>query len=165
MILQVSLGLLKCHNILRTRFMKELSEVNLELENEIISIIEQGNGFDDNGEYGEALKKYDEAYNKLPEPKLKWEMISAWLAGCYYNAYFGLRDFHKAKEWAVLELKCRSSDIDVAPYMDLGMASYELNSLEESFGYFEVVYNYGKERPFREYPKKYYDFFIGKINK
>lgn len=142
--------------------MKELSQFDAELESRIIDVISAGNEHDDYKEFKEAIKKYDEAYTILPEPKFEWEMISAWLAGCYFNAYFALGDFSKAKQWADVELKYRSSDIDVGPFMDIGMAAYELGQLDEAYKNFEVAYDYGKERPFKWYPKKYLEFYLEK---
>ncbi|AIQ99446.1 tetratricopeptide repeat protein [Pluralibacter gergoviae] len=142
--------------------MKILSEINPGLETEIINVIGDGNELDESHEYKKAIKKYDEAYDMLPEPKLKWEMLGSWLAGSYFNAYFKLGDFCNARQWAELEVKNMSSELDVAPYMDLGMVLFELNELEDAYVNFMKVYNYGKERPFEEYPRKYYAFFIEK---
>lgn len=140
--------------------MKELSQVNADLENRIIGIITEGNECDDNKEFKAAIDKYDEAYNILPEPKFEWEMLSAWLAGSYFNAYFSLGNFAEAKHWAVNELKYKGSDIDVGPLMDIGMASYELGQFDEAYENFNAAYMYGKERPFKEYPKKYLNFYL-----
>ena len=140
--------------------MKELSIFSSDLESKIIDLISRGNEFDDAKKFDEAINIYNQAYQLLPEPKLEWEMISSWLTSCYFNAYFALKDYVKAKEWAELELKYRSSNIDVAPYIDIGMAAYELNQKKEFFNNFKRAYDYGKERPFKEYPKKYLDFFL-----
>ncbi|AUP76205.1 hypothetical protein CWS02_01550 [Enterobacter sp. EA-1] len=70
--------------------------------------------------------------------------------------------FFKSKKWADVELKYRSSDIDVGPFMDIGMAAYELGQLDEAYKNFEVAYGYGKERPFKGYPKKYLEFYLEK---
>ena len=145
--------------------MKRHSEVNANLEGEIISVIEEGNDFEENLDYLNALRKYNEAYNKIPEPKLKWEMISAWLMGSYFNVYFKLGNYKNAKKWAELELENRSSDIDVAPYMDLGMVLFELNELDEAYSNFKKIYQYGNEQPFKEYPRKYFSFFIDKYKR
>lgn len=87
-------------------------------------------------------------------------MLSAWLAGSYFNAYFSLGNFAEAKHWAVNELKYKGSDIDVGPLMDIGMASYELGQFDEAYENFNAAYMYGKERPFKEYPKKYLNFYL-----
>ena len=145
--------------------MKQFSELDINLESEIIRIIEEGNNLEEKADYSNALKKYNEAYNNIPEPKLKWEMISAWLMGSYFNVYFKLGNYKNAKKWAELELENRSSDIDVAPYMDLGMVLFELNELDEAYSNFKKIYQYGKERPFKEYPRKYFSFFIDKYRK
>lgn len=144
------------------RGMKELTEYNLELEEEIVSIIEAGNVYSTNGDFDAALKNYQEAWELLPEPKLEWEMLSSWLSGSFYTAYFNQADFESAKSWGEAQLKATSSDIDTAPSIDLGMVCYELEQYDESYKYFDEAYSYGKARAFKERPKKYLDFYLAK---
>jgi len=142
--------------------MKELAEDNLELEENIVSIIEAGNVYSTNGDFESALKNYQEAWELLPEPKLEWEMLSSWLSGSFYTVYFNRSDFESAKHWGEAQLKATSSKIDTAPLIDLGMVCYELEKYEESYKYFDDAYNYGKARAFKERPKKYLDFYLVK---
>ncbi|EMS1065128.1 hypothetical protein [Providencia stuartii] len=145
--------------------MKELSEINMELEDKIVSIIEKGNLLSTNNDHHSALEAYHCAFNLLPEPKLEWEMLSAWLSGSFCSAYFNLSDFENAKMWAEAQLKATSSDIDTAPLTDLGMVYYELGQYDESYKYFNDAYNLGKARPFQERPKKYLEFYLERRKK
>lgn len=77
--------------------MKELPQINAELENRIINIITDGNQCDDNKECKAASDKYDKAYDILPEPKFERGILSAWLTGSYFNACFALGNFSEEK--------------------------------------------------------------------
>ncbi|SHM51733.1 hypothetical protein [Morganella morganii] len=144
--------------------MKELAEENIELEEKVVSIIEEGNNFNTIGDFDSALKSYETAWLLLPEPKLEWEMLSSWLSGSFYTAYFNLAIFEKAKHWAEAQLKATSSSIDTAPLIDLGMVCYELKQYDESYKYFDDAYSYGKARAFKERPKKYLEFYLERKN-
>ncbi|AMO46708.1 hypothetical protein GA0061071_106174 [Kosakonia oryzendophytica] len=139
-----------------------LSETDAALENRIVDIINAGNALSDKKQFAEAIRQYDQACALLPEPKFAWEMIGGWLTGSYYNAWFALGNYEKAKAWAEVELEYRRSEIDVGPHMDLGMALYELGQLDEAFRYFDAIYRYGKRRPFKEYPHKYLEFYLAR---
>lgn len=142
--------------------MKTLSIIDANLENKVIEAISLGNELEDNKRFSEAIENYDKAFNMLPEPKFEWEMISAWLVGSYFNACFSKGDYLKAKEWAYLELKYRSSEIDVTPFINIGMVSFEMNEFDEAYRNFEMVYRYGEKRPFQEYNKKYLTFYLNR---
>lgn len=52
-----------------------------------------------------------------------------------------------------IELITKPSDIDTAPYINLGMVYYELEQYDISYKYFELAYNIGKNRAFNERQK------------
>lgn len=133
---------------------------DIELENKIVSLVEDGNMHHDKKNFAQALVKYTEAWASLPEVKTEWE-ISGWVASCIYSAYFDMSDYESAKQWAKISLQTRSSEIDTAPLIDLGMVCYELGELDEAYSYFNDAYEYGKKRAFQERPKKYIDFYLG----
>jgi tetratricopeptide (TPR) repeat protein len=145
--------------------MRILSDENPALEEKIVSIIEFGNSLNTDGDHISALREYEKAWALMPEPKLEWDMIGSWLAGSFYTAYFGLSDFENAKHWAELQLKAENSDIDTAPLIDLGMVCFELGDNEASYRYLDKAYQYGKERAFKERPKKYLDFYLAEKKK
>ncbi|MBQ0215619.1 hypothetical protein OSB94_20370 [Proteus vulgaris] len=137
--------------------MNELSDKNLEIK--IIEIVENGNEFHVQKDYDRALKAYLNAWELIPEPKLEWE-VSNWISSCIYSAYFDIGNYITAKEWGEIELITKPSDIDTAPYINLGMVNYELEQYDISYNYFEHAYNIGKKRAFNERPKKYLDFYL-----
>ncbi|WP_081687017.1 hypothetical protein [Chitinilyticum litopenaei] len=144
--------------------MKELSEKDAPLEAIIISLTEEGNSIEIAGNFLSAIEKYQEAWDLLPEPKHEWEMLSGWLSSCFFSSHLSLGNFELAKQWAENAVKSASSSIDTAPFIDLGIACYELGQLDEAFTSFDRAYGYGKARAFKERPKKYLDFYLKKAH-
>lgn len=142
--------------------MKELAETNLDLEERIVCLIEEGNACNSMGDYPSAIQSYQEAWDILPEPKLGWEMLSAWLSGSFYTVYFINADYESAKVWAEAQLKSTDNAIDTAPLIDLGMVYYELLCYKDAYKYFDDAYALGNVRAFKERPKKYLDFYLEK---
>ncbi|MEQ4619374.1 MAG: hypothetical protein ABN482_15220 [Corticimicrobacter sp.] len=139
--------------------MKVLSDLNPKLEDSIVSVVEEGNILQTNKDHQAAQQKYQAAWDLLPAPQLDWE-IASWIASCLYSVHFECAAYAEAKKWAEISLKTRSSDIDTAPLIDLGMVCHELGQNEEAYAYFHDAYRYGKKRAFRERPKKYLDFYL-----
>ncbi len=139
--------------------MKVLSEVNQKLEDAIITVVENGNSFHNNGFFEQALNEYFKAWELLPEVKQDWE-IASWISACIFSAYFDMSDFSQAKGWAEIAFKTRGSDIDTGPIIDLGIVNYELNQFDDAYKYFSDAYDFGKARAFKERPKKYLDFYL-----
>lgn len=142
--------------------MKELGSDNPDLENEIVATVESGNAFEEEGKLEEAFTYYEKAWSMLPEPKLSWE-IASWIASCCSSVYFSRGEFEQAKPWSEISLQTRGSSIDTGPLIDLGMVCLELKQHDEAFQYFDRAYQYGKNRAFQGRPKKYLDYYLGRI--
>lgn len=145
---------------MRCSKVNELSEGFPELEEEIISIIEQGNELSNEEKYEDAICLYEKAFGLMPEPKLEWEMLSSWLAGSFVTAYFKLGKYSEAKEWGKKQVDSDDSDNNTGPLVALGMVCFELNEFSEALNLFDAAYKYGKERAFKGRPEKYLDFYI-----
>jgi len=83
-----------------------------------------------------------------------------WLSYSFYDAYFALKDYKKAEFWTHNRLKAVSSDIDTGPYTDLGMVYYELGQYDKAYEYFDIAYQGGQARTFKEDPKKCLNFYL-----
>lgn len=145
--------------------MKELAKENPSLEEKIVSTTERGNEAHDKKQYDKALTIYQEAWDLLPESKTEWKMLSQWISSSFYNTFFDTKDYSKAKDWAETALKSIDSKIDTSPLINLGMVCKELGRDDEAYSYFDQAYQYGKERAFKERPKKYLDFYLKRKSK
>ena len=139
--------------------MKELANENPSLEEKIVALVEQGNEAHNNKKYPSALSNYQQAWDLLPVPKAEWEMLSQWISSAFFYTFFDMQDYINAKNWAEIELEARTSDIDTGPLINLGMAYKELGQDDQAYHFFSKAYQYGKDRAFKERPKKYLDFY------
>jgi len=145
--------------------MKELADFDSRLEGDVISKVESGNAYADQGNHEKALVCYSDAWDLLPEPKQNWEMLSSWVASCFYTSYFELGNFGAAVKWARIALDTRSSEVDTGPIINLGMAQYENGQTEEAWHNFHAAYLYGKIRAFEERPAKYLAYYLDRSNR
>lgn len=139
--------------------MKDLSEFNSKLYNEIVMLVESGNLQQDDKKLNEALDIYLKAWGLIPDPKSEWE-LSSWVASCLFTLYFDLSNFKMAKEWAKIALENCDSEINTAPLIDLGMVCYELGQNDEAIKYVDKAYQYGQARAFQDRPKKYLNYYL-----
>lgn len=72
--------------------MLELPE---DLYAEIASLSEEGNGFIESEHYDEAILKFEEALNLVPNPQSDWE-ASTWLNASIGDCYFMKNNFKKS---------------------------------------------------------------------
>lgn len=142
--------------------MKDLFDTQPKLAEKIMSLMTEGNEFDESGQKNEALAAYQKAWELLPDFKLDWDLLTGWISGSLYNYYLDSSDFKLAKHWAEIALKGRSSEIDTGPIVSLGIACFELDEHEEAYRLFDEAYRYGKSRAFQERPKKYLTFYLDK---
>ena len=127
-----------------------------------MALTASGNELDEQNIRTEAQSLYQKAWDLLPEPKLEWTPLSAWVTGSFFNLHFDSGDFKAAMEWAQKTLDGRESDIDTGPLINMGMAYFELLDHEQAYKYFDDAYRFGKARAFQERPKKYLKFYLDK---
>ncbi|QZP23829.1 hypothetical protein K5K89_00400 [Pseudomonas sp. DR208] len=140
--------------------MKDLADENPTLADQIMAIMGSGNDLDEQNKKAEAKALYQQAWDLLPEPKLKWSPLSSWVTGSLFNFYLDEGDFEAAEPWAQKTFDGRESDIDTGPLINLGMVFLELGKEAEAYKYFDEAYGFGKARAFQERPKKYLNFYL-----
>lgn len=144
--------------------MKELSELNPELEVDIIKMVEEGNVVHESNLYMNALGIYQDAWEMLPDDK-EWSFLTYWIAGCLYQVYFDMKEYTISKDWIKISMAGQTSKIDTGGFMDLGMVCYELEQYDEAYTAFDSCFKLGNRRAFKERPKKYLDFYLEQKSK
>lgn len=142
--------------------MEDLAGSDPELAKDIMGIMESGNALDERGDKDAARSAYQRAWDLLPEPKLEWPPLSAWITDSFFNLHFDNADFAAAKQWAQKSLHARESEIDTGPLIALGMAHFELEDYAQARACFDQAYRHGKARAFQERPRKYLAFYLDK---
>lgn len=139
--------------------MKDLADEHPELAKEIMALMASGNELDERKEDG-ARAMYQKAWDLLPEPKLGWTPLSAWVTGSFFQLHFDAGDFAAARHWAQQTLEGRESDIDTGPLLNLGMACFELGDTAQAYECFDQAHRLGKARAFQGRPRKYLKFYL-----
>ncbi|OOF88336.1 hypothetical protein BKG94_07340 [Rodentibacter ratti] len=99
-------------------------------------------------------------WNDLPEPKNKQpEQISNWIIDCIFNNLFDNKYYIQAKEWALRALNNDTAQEGAYEYFQMGRVCYELEEYDEAMKYFSIAYDRGKKRAFKEFDKKYWEFY------
>lgn len=132
-----------------------------EFNSDIVKKIEQGNRFEDEGRFDEALDTYLDVFNEIEclTDDIYALEETRWLISCIYGVYSIKKDFAKAKEWALNIFKCDIPENATSELIDLGTILYELGEKDDAFNYFSKAYAKGKYRAFQGYEKKYFDFY------
>ncbi|MGC7560417.1 hypothetical protein [Pasteurella sp. PK-2025] len=126
----------------------------------IVKKIESANQLSIDGKKEESLQEYLNIWNSIPEPKQNQpEQISNWLIDCIYEEFFDKGDFLSAKEWGLKGLNNDTAKYDSFEYIQMGRVCYELEEYDEAMKYFDIAYQRGKKRAFKEFDKKYWEFY------
>lgn len=126
----------------------------------VVNQIEQAIQLEIDGKKEDSLNALLQIWNELPEPKQEQpEQISNWIIDCLVNIYFDTQDYQKAKEWALYSLNNDTAKYDSYEYMQLGRVCYELEEYDGAMQYFNIAYERGKKRAFKEFDKKYWVFY------
>ena len=129
-------------------------------EKDIIKRIESGNILEEKGDVSGALNLYLDIWDNLPNPKHFFgDGISLWLINCIYGAYFSLKKYDNANQWAEEMFKCDIPAYATSELIDLGAVHLELDKKDEAYQYFLQAYNKGQYRAFKEHSPKYWEFF------
>lgn len=129
-----------------------------DLSSELFSLINEGSIFDEQKNYDKAIECYSKAWSLMPEPKNEWD-LSVVVTSSLFHSYFNKGDFDKAEKWANLVSSCKPTD-EESVLIYLGMVYYELNQYKKSLDYFDDIYNKVGKRAFKDFPKKYLDFYL-----
>lgn len=110
----------------------------------------------------DRLQHFIESWEKLPAPKFNQpEQLAELIIYCIFEDLMDLADYRKAKLWAekgVLTGRAQSP-YSSYEYFQLGRVCYELEEYDEAIKYFSIAYERGKKRAFKEFDKKYWEFY------
>lgn len=124
---------------------------------------EAGSQLFDALDFAGALKKYEEAWGLLPEPKDEWN-AALWVLAAIGDCHFYLNDFLKAQQ--VLQAALRLPDAIGNPFLHLrlGQTEFELGNTTRAAD--ELIRAYAVEGPelFADQDPKYLSFLATKAD-
>lgn len=129
-------------------------EINNELYAKIEKLSELGNHEADYGNYEDALKYFNDAYDLLPIPKEKWEAY-IWLCASIGDMYFSLKKYDMAMDYFE---RSYAEDSIGNPFilLRIGEIHYELNHKKEAKEYLLRAYMLEGKEIFDGKNQKYY---------
>jgi tetratricopeptide (TPR) repeat protein len=96
-----------------------------ELYVDLLVLCEDGDELVKGKQFDQALLKYEEAWNLLPEPKFEWE-AATWILAAIGDAYFFAGKYDLSRTAFKNALKCPDGLENPFIYLRIGETSYEL---------------------------------------
>ncbi|MFD1991099.1 hypothetical protein ACFSGI_14075 [Paenibacillus nicotianae] len=139
--------------------MPNLEDSNRPLSDQIVHMVEQGNRLQENHQFDQALKKYAEAWELLPEPIAYWD-LTEWIASCNTSIYMEQQDYKQALQWALIAVEAvKDNPRHTSAKVTLGIICYETDAKSEAYTWFEQVYDFGGSRAFQGFDHKYLQWY------
>jgi tetratricopeptide (TPR) repeat protein len=136
------------------------------LDKKIVSKVEKlftrGDKFADEELFEEALDCYYEAWELLPEPKIKWDAATV-LLGSIGDLNFATGDFEAGRNNLQLAMQCPNAVGNPFLHLRLGQCHFELNETEFAADELVRAFSEGGPEIFDADDLKYLHFVQGKI--
>ncbi|HEX2901534.1 MAG TPA: hypothetical protein VHS96_17605 [Bacteroidia bacterium] len=139
-----------------------MAELSNEVYDEIQSLCETADALADGGEYADALKKYWEAFELIPEPKEDWE-ASLWVLGAIGDANFLNGDFTAGRDNLANAMHYPDAVGNAFLHLRLGQCQFELGNLDRAADELTRAYAVAGADIFEGEDNKYFDFLKTRI--
>lgn len=93
--------------------------------------LQEGDDLADNGRYREAVEKYLQAFELLPEPKTDWEACT-WLLAAIGDANFNSKNYEQASAALNDAMHCPGAIGNPFIHLRLGQSQFELGNLDRA---------------------------------
>jgi len=130
---------------------KELSQL-------IDGLCRKGDQFAGMDQYDDAIEKYSEAWDLLPEPRDQWS-AATWILISVGDAHFRLNEFSEGSEILLDALNFPDGEQNPFLLLRLGQCLLELGRLDEAADALEEAYRLGGDELFADEDVKYLGFF------
>lgn len=134
-----------------------MAELNDEIYEEIQELCEKGDALMDAGDFPDALSRYWEAYDLVPEPKEDWA-ATLWIMAAIGDANFLGGDFEAGRDNLSNAMHLPDAIGNPFLHLRLGQCQYELGNLDRAADELIRAYALAGEEIFEEDDKKYLEF-------
>lgn len=139
-----------------------MDEIDDKTHKKITSLSKKGDSLAEKGNYPDALSKYWEAFDLVPEPKTKWD-ASTWLFAAIGDANFLGGDFQAGVDNLSNGMHCPGAIGNPFLHLRLGQCQFELGNLDRAADELTRAYALEGKEIFAEDDPKYLDFLKTKI--
>jgi tetratricopeptide (TPR) repeat protein len=96
---------------------------------EIQRLASQGDVLADDGSFEEAIRRYHQAWQLIPDPKNRWE-ATTWLMGAIGDACFALQSFKQGSDAFRYAISCPGGGENPYLYLRLGQCQFEKSLMD-----------------------------------
>jgi tetratricopeptide (TPR) repeat protein len=140
-----------------------MAELDDKVFDQIQSLCESADALADGGEYQDALHKYWEAYDLIPEPREEWE-ATLWVLGAIGDANFLTGDYTAARDNLSNAMHCPGAIGNPFLHLRLGQSQFELGNLDRAADELTRAYAVAGAEIFEEENPKYLAFLKTRIS-
>lgn len=138
-------------------------ELDDDIYNKITELSEEGNKLFDYCEFDEAIEKFKEALDLVPEPKTIWE-ASLWLYTAIGDSYFMDDEYEKALDAMYDAYNCTDATENPFVNLRLGQCLFELEQMDKAEEFLLRAYMLDGTEIFKGEGKKYLAYMKKKYN-
>jgi tetratricopeptide (TPR) repeat protein len=137
-------------------------EMNEETADKIDLLCEEGDNLASEENYSEALQKYWEAFDLVPDPKTEWE-ASTWILTAIGDSNFLGNDFKAGVDNLSSAMHCPGAIGNPFIHLRLGQCQFEVGNLERAADELTRAYANAGDEIFESDDPKYFEFLKTKI--
>ena len=132
-----------------------------QLPNELSQLVDglcrKGDQFAGMEQYDDAIEKYGQAWDLLPEPRDQWS-AATWILLSVGDAHFRMKEYAEAADLLVDTLDFPDGETNPFLYLRLGQSLLELGQLNDAANALEEAFRLGGEELFADEDSKYLGF-------
>ncbi|MBU3107966.1 tetratricopeptide repeat protein [Clostridium gasigenes] len=140
-----------------------MSHLPEKIYKEITNLCSLGDGLVEEQKYSQALNKYFEALDLLPQPETEWE-ASTWILTAIGDTNFIMKNYEVGRDNLASAMHCPGAIGNPFIHMRLGQCRYELGEYEKAADEFARAFLLEGEEIFKAEDKKYLNFVKSKLS-
>jgi len=129
-------------------------ELNDSLYKQIVELSEQGDILVENGDFNNAVNKYQMALELLPGSKYEWE-AATWLYTALGDTYYLMEHYEEALQYLKETLKCPEGNDNPFVLLRMGEVLFEVNNIVGAKEYLLRAFILEGKEIFEGEPEKY----------
>ena len=128
-----------------------------ELNQMVDDLCRKGDHFATMEQYYDAIEKYGQAWDLLPEPRNQWP-AATWILMSAGDAHFRLKEFDEAADLLIDALDYPDGETNPFLLLRAGQCLLELGQLDDAANALELAFRLGGEELFADEDPKYIGF-------